>query len=87
MSKRAEPKLVTFTPAETFTGYPDGKTAVLFRAGVESQPVTGAFAQLMRDKGLVVPRTPHTEISNGRTRSIGPGSGAAVEQSSEESVE
>jgi hypothetical protein len=57
MSKRAEPKLVTFTPAETFTGYPDGKTKTLFKAGVESPPVTEAFAQLMRDKGLVTPRT------------------------------
>jgi hypothetical protein len=57
MSKRAEPKLVTFTPAETFTGYPDGKTAVLFKAGVESEPVAEAFAQLMRDKGHVAPRT------------------------------
>ena len=50
-------KLVTFTPAETFTGYPDGKTAVLFKAGVESIPVTEAYARLMREKGHVAPHT------------------------------
>lgn len=54
-----EPTLVTFTPAEDFTGYPDGKTKVLFHAGVESIPVTEAFAQLMREKGHV---RPHTQL-------------------------
>jgi hypothetical protein len=57
MSKRAPAKLVTFTPAETFTGYPDGKTAVLFKAGVESHPVPETFAQLMREKGHVASGT------------------------------
>lgn len=57
MTRRSTPKLVTFTPAETFTGYPNGKTKVLFKAGVESEPVTEAYARLMRDKGLVAPRT------------------------------
>lgn len=50
-------KLVTFTPSETFTGYPDGKTKTLFTVGVESPPVTEDYAQLMREKGLIVPRT------------------------------
>lgn len=57
MSKRVPAKLVTFTPAETFTGYPDGKTPVLFKAGVESQPVSEAFALLMREKGHVAAGT------------------------------
>ena len=57
MAKRTEEKLVTFTPAETFTGYPDGKTKTLFQAGVESEPVTEVYAQLMREKGLVALRT------------------------------
>ncbi len=60
MSKKpdkADAPLVTFTPAETFTGYPDGKTAVLFKAGVESIPVTEDFAELMRAKGHVATRT------------------------------
>lgn len=57
MSKRPEATLVTFTPAETFTGYPDGKTKTLFKAGVESPPVPEAFAQLMREKGHVAPHT------------------------------
>jgi len=57
MSKRTEEKLVTFTPAETFTGYPDGKSKTLFQAGVDSEPVTESYAQLMREKGLVAPRT------------------------------
>lgn len=65
MAKGIEEKLVTFTPAETFTGYPDGKTKTLFQAGVESEAVTEAYAQLMRAKGLVAPRThlhePHKE--------------------------
>lgn len=57
-------KLVTFTPAETFTGYPDGKTAALFKAGVESQPVTEDFAQLMRKKGHVAAGAHHTPIED-----------------------
>lgn len=43
----------TFIPAVSFTGYPKGKTPVEFKAGVESIPVSPAYAQLMRDKGLV----------------------------------
>jgi hypothetical protein len=42
-----------FVPVEEFTGYPDGKTPVVFKPGVLSIPVTPEFAQLMRDKGLV----------------------------------
>lgn len=42
----------TFVPAVTFDGYPDGRTKVTFRAGVESIPVPPEFAQLMRAKGL-----------------------------------
>lgn len=53
MAKRTDTKLVTFTPSETFTGYPDGKTPMLFKAGVVSQPVAAEFAQLMRAKGLL----------------------------------
>jgi hypothetical protein len=47
--------VITFLPAVTFTGFPDGnhRHPVLFKAGVESVPVPEAFAQLMRDKGLV----------------------------------
>lgn len=60
MPKRPAPELVTFTPTETFTGYPDGKTAVLFKAGVESQPVTADFARLMRAKGHAAGK-PHSE--------------------------
>ena len=63
MAKRNDDKLVTFIPAVTFTGYPDDKTPVLFRAGVESEPVTEAFAQLMRDKGLVAIQKPSEEPS------------------------
>jgi len=57
MARRAAENLVTFTPSETFTGYPDGKTKVLFKAGIESEPVTETYAQLMRSKGLVAPHT------------------------------
>ncbi|SER57676.1 hypothetical protein [Rhizobium sp. NFR03] len=57
MSKKPEEKLVTFTPTESFDGYPDDKTKVRFIAGVESVPVPETYAQLMRDKGLIVPRT------------------------------
>ena len=67
MAKRTEEKPVTFTPAETFTGYPDGKTKTLFQAGVESEPVAESYAQLMREKGLVAPRTqlhePHEDAT------------------------
>lgn len=49
--------LVTFTPAEDFTGYPDGKTKVQFKAGIESGPVTEDFALLMREKGHVAKGT------------------------------
>jgi hypothetical protein len=52
-SASAAPVTETFIPAVSFTGYPKGKTAVEFVAGVESIPVSPAYAQLMRDKGLV----------------------------------
>lgn len=55
VSKAADPDTETFMPAVDFTGYPDGKTAVAFQAGVESIPVSKEFAQLMRDKGYVAP--------------------------------
>lgn len=55
MSRRKPPigggDLVTFVPAVTFTGYPDGKTPVLFNADVESQPVPEEFVQMLREKG------------------------------------
>ncbi|KQS79827.1 hypothetical protein ASG25_21805 [Rhizobium sp. Leaf384] len=57
MTKKLDEKLVTFTPSETFDGYPDEKTKTRFTAGVESVPVPETYAQLMRDKGLVAPRT------------------------------
>lgn len=67
MSKKIEEKLVTFTPSESFDGYPDDKTKVRFIAGVESAPVPESYAQLMRDKGLIAPRTqlhePKEEVS------------------------
>ncbi len=46
------PKLVTFTPKVDFLGYPNGKTGVNFKAGVESIPVTPEYAALIRKKGL-----------------------------------
>lgn len=46
------PETVTFTPKVDFLGYPDGKTGVNFKAGVESTPVSPKFAELMRAKGL-----------------------------------
>lgn len=55
--KAADQDAETFIPAVTFDGYPDGKTKVTFRAGVESIPVPAEYAQLMRDKGLVAPET------------------------------
>jgi len=56
----AKADLVTFVPAEDFTGYPDGKKTA-FKAGVESQPVPAEFAALMREKGHAAPaRAPRT---------------------------
>ena len=47
--------MTTFLPGVTFTGFPDGdhRKPVLFKAGVESIPVSEEYAQLMREKGLV----------------------------------
>lgn len=53
VQKAADQATETFIPAVDFTGYPDGKTKVTFRAGVESIPVPAEFAQLMRKKGHV----------------------------------
>lgn len=55
VQKAADPAAETFVPAVTFDGYPDGKTKVTFRAGVESIPVSAEFARLMREKGHVAP--------------------------------
>lgn len=67
MTKKVEETLVTFKPAVSFDGYPDGKTKVRFEADVESVPVPETYAQLMRDKGHVAPRTqlhePKEEVS------------------------
>lgn len=55
--KAGEEKRVTFVPAVEFTGYPEpyrtNRKGTLFKAGVESIPVPPAFADLMREKGLV----------------------------------
>jgi hypothetical protein len=47
--------MTTFLPAVNFTGFPDGnhRNPVRFKVGVESVPVPEAFAQLVREKGLV----------------------------------
>lgn len=50
--QKAPEKLVVFTPAVPFTGYPFD-AEVQFVAGTDSVPVTEDYAQLMRDKGLV----------------------------------
>lgn len=44
---------VTFVPAKSFTGYPDGNTPVRFLAGVESVPVPSDYLDMLREKGLV----------------------------------
>ena len=44
--------LVTFIPKVGFLGFPDGKTGVDFKAGVESIPVSSEYADLIRKKGL-----------------------------------
>lgn len=44
--------LETFLPSCSFVGYPDGKTEVQFLRGIESIPVTPAYAALIRSKGL-----------------------------------
>lgn len=46
------PETVTFIPKVDFLGYPDGKTGINFKAGVESIPVSPEFAALIRAKGL-----------------------------------
>ncbi len=46
------PDLVTFIPKVDFLGFPDGKTEVNFKAGVESIPVSPEYAELIRKKGL-----------------------------------
>lgn len=51
-AKQDVPATQTFVPAVSFTGYPDGANPVLFRAGVESPPVSPEYAALIRDKGL-----------------------------------
>jgi hypothetical protein len=46
--------MATFTPRVTFIGYPvDDRTPVTFKKKQESIEVSDAFAQLMREKGLV----------------------------------
>ncbi|KQS95395.1 hypothetical protein [Rhizobium sp. Leaf386] len=60
MTKKADPKLVVFTPAVGFTGYPFGD-AVHFDAGGDSIPVPEDFAILMREKGHVAPGTQFRE--------------------------
>lgn len=57
---------VTFVPAVDFLGFPEGsgRRGVNFKAGQESIPVSRAFAQLMRDKGLVdEARSPRAPVS------------------------
>jgi hypothetical protein len=57
MTDKSE-KRVSFIPAETFTGWPDGfskttRKGVDFVAGVESIPVPQSYLDLMREKELV----------------------------------
>lgn len=49
----AVPTAETFVPSVSFTGYPDGVSAVEFKAGVESPPVSPEYAELIRAKGFV----------------------------------
>lgn len=46
------PEMETFVPLVTFDGYPRGRTKVVFKAGVESEPVPAKYAELIRQKGL-----------------------------------
>lgn len=65
---KADDKLVTFVPAITFTGYPQpyksNRKGVLFQAEVESEPVPQSFADLMREKGLVVDKKSTSQASD-----------------------
>lgn len=54
----AEEKMVTFVPAETFTGWPlddyaTNRAGVIFTKNIESVPVPESYAALIRAKGLV----------------------------------
>lgn len=54
-AKKEPPKApdpVTFIPKRDFLGFPDGKTGINFKAGVESIPVSPEYAALIRSKGL-----------------------------------
>ena len=44
--------MAKFIPEKTFDAYPDGKTKVRFRAGVESDDYPAEFVRLMVAKGL-----------------------------------
>lgn len=60
--------LVTFMPAEDFTGYPFGDP-VEFRAGVESAPVPADYLTLLKSKGHVADSAmpaPVEEMTDGR---------------------
>lgn len=46
------PRKVTFIPAVSFTGYPDGKK-MQFTIDVESEPIPADYLDLLREKGLV----------------------------------
>lgn len=58
-------KLVTFTPSESFTGWPFGYSAdtrkgVEFEAGVESIPVPESYRDLMKTKGFLAEKAAAT---------------------------
>lgn len=49
---RREIEMETVIPKVSFTGYPDGKTAQRFQAGVETE-VPKVYAYILRQKGLI----------------------------------
>lgn len=53
--KKAAPEGETETvvPLVSFTGYPDGKTPVVFLSGVTSAPIPDEYAALLRAKKLI----------------------------------
>lgn len=54
----------SFVPARDFTGYPDGKSPVHFKKGVESDLLADKFVELMHAKGLVSDEGPKREVGS-----------------------
>ncbi len=69
-ARLSAPATETFVPAISFTGYPDGQTAVRFLAGQEGPPVSPDYAALMRDKGLVAPPASAAETATDDAGSV-----------------